>query len=79
MATDTSSKKSKMIKMMFYGLFSLVLYIVLFTEQDTVMQFYTKGGWYAALPVLTVFVFSFIHGAFASYLWSLLGIEAIKK
>jgi hypothetical protein len=34
---------------------------------------------YAALPVATVFFFSFAHGAFASNLWSLLGIEAMKK
>jgi hypothetical protein len=26
-----------------------------------------------------VFIFSFVHGAFASNLWSVLGIEATKK
>jgi len=34
---------------------------------------------YALLPILTAFLFSFIHGAFASNLWSFLGIEAIKR
>jgi hypothetical protein len=43
------------------------------------MQFFTKGGYYAALPIATVFVFSFAHGAFASSLWSVLGIEPLTK
>jgi hypothetical protein len=43
------------------------------------MSNFTRGGWYAAMPIATVFVFSFVHGAFASHLWSLLGIEAMKK
>jgi hypothetical protein len=34
---------------------------------------------YAVLPIGTVFVFSFAHGAFAHNLWSVLGIEAIQK
>jgi hypothetical protein len=38
-----------------------------------------KGGIYAALPIVTVFAVSFVHGAFASNLWSLLGVEATKK
>ncbi len=80
MADDhSSSKKSKIVKMIFFGILSLTLYAVVFINQDEVMRYYTKGHWFAALPVLTVFAFSFIHGAFASYLWSVLGIEAIKK
>jgi len=46
---------------------------------DTVMSYFTRGGLYAALPIATVFAFSFAHGAFASNLWSLLGIEAVRK
>jgi hypothetical protein len=61
------------------GLASAALYAAVFTHAGTVMKFFTKGGWYAALPVATVFVFSFVHGAFASNLWSVLGIEAIRK
>ena len=36
-------------------------------------------GMYAALPVLTAFLFSFVHGAFTGSFWSALGIEASKK
>jgi hypothetical protein len=46
---------------------------------DTITNLFTRGSWYAALPIATAFIFSFAHGAFASNLWSLLGIEAAKK
>jgi hypothetical protein len=39
---------------------------------------FTKGGWYAAFPILAALCFSFIHGAFASNFLSVLGIEAKK-
>ena len=48
-------------------------------QLGTIMKYFTKGGMYAALPIVTVFAFSFVHGAFTSNLWSLLGIEATKK
>jgi hypothetical protein len=61
------------------GLASAALYAAVFTHSGTVMKYFTKGGIFAALPIVTVFAFSFVHGAFASNLWSLLGIEATKK
>ena len=61
-----------------YGIISVALYAAVFTNADTIMRFFTKGGWFAALPIATVFVFSFAHGNFAGNLWSLLGIEAAK-
>ena len=61
------------------GLGVAALYAAVFTNSATVMKYFTKGGIYAALPIVTVFAVSFVHGAFASNLWSLLGIEATKK
>jgi nucleotide-binding universal stress UspA family protein len=55
------------------------LYAAVFLNSGTIMRYFTRGGWYAALPIATVFIFSFVHGAFASNVWSLLGIEATKK
>ena len=43
------------------------------------MTMFTKGGLYALLPVAAVFVFSYVHGNFASYVWTSLGIEASNK
>ncbi|MEJ2670909.1 MAG: hypothetical protein P8168_01665 [Deltaproteobacteria bacterium] len=61
------------------GVASAALYAAVFTNTGTVMKYFTKGGFYAALPIVTVFIFSFVHGAFTSNLWSSLGIEATKK
>jgi hypothetical protein len=62
-----------------FGLAAVALYAAVFTNSATVMSYFTRGGWYAALPIATVFLFSFVHGSFASNLWSLLGIEAMRK
>jgi len=73
-------KKRKALKSTIaFGLFSCVLYLAVFLNQGTVMTYFTKGGMYAALPVLTAFLFSFVHGAFTGSFWSALGIEASKK
>ena len=61
-----------------YGLVSLSLYAALLMNEQQVTDTFTMGGWYAILPVGSAFLFSFIHGAFASNLLSALGIEAKK-
>lgn len=80
MAKESESRGAKQIgKTVGLGLAAAALYAAVFLNADTVMKYFTRGAWYAALPVATVFVFSFVHGAFASQFWSLLGIEATKR
>lgn len=62
-----------------FGVLTAALYAAVFFNQGTVMTYFTKGGMYAALPVLTAFIFSFAHGAFTGNFWSAVGIEASKK
>jgi len=76
---EATSKGKLLTRTIGLGLGAAALYAAVFTHSGTVMKYFTKGGVYAALPIVTVFVFSFVHGAFASNLWSLLGIEATKK
>jgi len=64
--------------MLLFGGLSVILYTTLFLKSEAVMQFFTRGGIYAALPIATVFLFSYIHGSFAGSFWSVLGIEAQK-
>ena len=73
------AKKKPYAGMLIFGTISLSGYIALVTNQQWVNETYTMGGWHAAYPVLTALAFSFIHGAFASNLLSVLGIEAKKK
>ncbi len=80
MARDERESRGKLLgKTVALGLGAAALYAAVFLNSGTVMKYFTRGGWYAALPVATVFIFSFVHGAFASNLWSVLGIEATKK
>jgi hypothetical protein len=80
MAADYStSKKKPIVKMIIMGIISLSAYGVVFTHQDLVTRYFTKGGYYAALPIVAVFFFSFVHGPFANYVLSVLGIEPKKK
>ncbi|MDI6852742.1 MAG: hypothetical protein QME75_03935 [Deltaproteobacteria bacterium] len=61
------------------GLATAALYAAVFLNTGTVMKYFTLGGWYAALPIATVFIFSFVHGAFSHHVWEVLGIQAPKK
>ena len=80
MANDQSVRKQKPWgQTIGYGAVTIALYAAVFLNADAVAQYFARGGWYATLPIATVFVFSFAHGAFASNLWSLLGIEAVKR
>ena len=65
-------------KVLFFGILSLTSYVGLFMNKAIVMDYFTRGGKYAALVIITVFYFSFVHGAFASNALDVLGIKAKK-
>jgi hypothetical protein len=71
--------RKPVLQMVIFGVISLTGYIVLFSNERLITTEFTMGGWHAAYPVLTALLFSFIHGAFASNLLSVLGLEAKKK
>lgn len=78
-ATQTAYRKKKPIgKMVLFGAVSLGAYTLLLSNMKIVTDTFTLGGWYAVLPVGTAFLFSFVHGAFASNLLSVLGLEPKK-
>ncbi len=80
MARETKQLRSNEIKKTIgFGLITAAIYGCVFWNADKVMSYFTKGGFYAALPVATVFLFSFVHGSFASNIWSLMGIKPMKK
>ncbi len=72
-------KKKLYLSAAVLGIISISSYIALFSNQETVTSLTTKGGLYAAIPIIAAFYFSFIHAAFASNILSMLGIEAKKK
>lgn len=59
------------------GAGSVLCYGLLFAYESEVMATFTRtDAWYPALPVLTAFVFSLVHGAFTGYFWDVLGVKA---
>ncbi|MFH2129623.1 MAG: hypothetical protein ABIK68_04555 [bacterium] len=76
MAQVKSKQKKKLLKTVLLAAATVGIYTALFANASTVTTFYTKGGLYAALPVLTAFAFSIIHGSFASQCLEALGITA---
>jgi hypothetical protein len=74
----SAAKKKPYTGMIIFGAVSLSGYAVLMTHQGWVSDNFTTGGWHAVYPVVTALAFSFVHGAFASNLLSVLGIEAKK-
>ena len=62
------------------GLISGALYLALYLFRHEIMAVFTRtDDWYPALPVITAFMFSFAHGAFAGYFWEVLGITARSR
>ncbi len=78
MAQNTTRKKP-VGALIVMGIISVALYAALLLNQDTVNSTFAKGGFYAFLPIITAFVFSFFHGSFTGHFWSVLGVEASKK
>ena len=78
MATKQNKPKPYVAALIF-GAISISCYVLLFSNEALVTETYTKGGIYTLFPVGTAFLFSFIHGAFASNLLTVLGLEAKKK
>ncbi len=80
MAAQTQkSKKKPLVPLILTGAVSVALYVTLLMNQDIVNSNFARGGLYAFLPIITAFIFSFVHGNFTGHFWSALGVEASKK
>ena len=75
----SKSTKKPYLKVLLYGLLSGTSYALVFTHEAFVREVWAKGGIYAVLPIITVFVFSFVHGNFADNFMASIGIVAKKK
>jgi len=64
-------------KLIVYGLATCALYGAAFFNEPLLLKYFGQGGVYAALPIATVFLVSWIHGNFAGTLWSVLGVNAV--
>lgn len=76
---STTTKKRHVKNCFTFGALTAAVYAAVFTNQELVMTYFTKGGVYALLPVAVVFAVSYAHGNFTSSFWSALGIEGSKS
>lgn len=76
MVKSQTKRKRNLVKTAVMAAASVGLYTALFANEGRVITYFTKGGAYAALPVLTAFAFSIIHGSFASQCLEMLGLTA---
>jgi F0F1-type ATP synthase assembly protein I len=78
--TEQNKPKEKPITLaILFGIISIVLYAVLLVRQDMLNAHFAKGGMFAFLPIITAFIFSYVHGNFTGHFWTVLGVEASKK
>ena len=75
----STTKKKPVAGMVVMGIISMVLYATLLLKQDVINSTFAQGGWFALLPIITAFVFSYFHGGFTGHFWTVLGIEAARK
>ncbi len=75
----STTKKKPVAAMIITGAVSIALYAALLLKQDMINSTFGKGGLFAFLPIVTAFIFSFIHGAFTGHFWTVLGVEAARK
>jgi hypothetical protein len=73
------AKKKPVGAMIVMGIISIALYTTLLLKQDLLNTTFAQGGWYALLPIVMAFVFSYFHGSFTGHFWTVLGIEAARK
>jgi hypothetical protein len=76
---QSSTKKKPVGSMIVMGIISIALYTTLLLKQDLVNSTFAKGGWFAFLPIITAFIFSYFHGSFTGSFCTVLGIEAARK
>ncbi|MBI5410086.1 MAG: hypothetical protein HZA14_12025 [Nitrospirae bacterium] len=78
-AQNQTIKKKPVGQMIFMGVISIALYAALLLKQDLINEYVGRGSVYAFLPIITAFLFSYVHGTFTGNFWTVLGIEAAKK
>lgn len=79
MVEDYSKAKKPVGKMVVFGICSAIIYGTLLLNQGFITAYFTRGALYAILPIAGAFTLSYVHGHFAGYFWSVLGIEAKKS
>ncbi len=72
-------KKKPVVKFLIFAVITFILYYLLFAYESLINDYFTRGKFYALLPILTAFIFSYAHGNTTDLFWKVVGIEAKKR
>ncbi|MBU1041960.1 MAG: hypothetical protein KKF77_12755 [Proteobacteria bacterium] len=70
------TKKQALARTIVFGAASAAIYGAIFQFASPITEMFSRGGFYAAMPIATVFLVSYVHGSFASNMWTALGVNA---
>jgi len=65
-----------LIRSVLFGAISLSAYLLVFFNEATITDHFSRGGVYSLAVITTAIAFSLIHGTFANYVLELIGIRA---
>ena len=79
LSMSEKTRRRHVVRSLIFGAATVALYAAVFNHSETIATLSSKGGLYAVVPVVTVFLFSYVHGSFTGAFWSALGIEASRS
>lgn len=74
-----SSQFKSIMQAVVWGVVSVALYFMVFSNQQAVMDYFTRGGFFAIPVIFTALLFSFVHGLFANYFIDCIGFRPEGK
>lgn len=74
-----NTKSRSTVRALIWGVISTLMYVLVFTNQQTVTYYFTKGGIFAVAIITTALLFSVVHGTFANYLIEAIGFKPTGK
>jgi hypothetical protein len=69
----------RFLKISFWGLASISMYIVMMLYQDTITEYFTRGGFFTLAVVGTALAFALVHGSFAGQVLEKLNYRAANR
>jgi hypothetical protein len=69
---------TQLLRVLALGTMVALMYWLLFANEARILDISRQGDWSGFLLIAIALVFSFVHGAFTSHFWELLGLRAKK-
>ena len=73
------TKAKSVSQALLWGIISAVLYLLVFMNAQTVMEYLSRGGIFATVLLVIALLFSVVHGTFANYLIEVIGFKPSGK